>query len=243
MTPDVRLMRAGGAVILLGGLLLAAGSMASGDSSGATSTTSPLAAASTTTDPADVTTTETTGLFWLTTTTRPSTSATVTSTTSPVDTGSTTSTTTPSPSNPPTTLTSVPATTVPGTPTTIDLSAETYRRLREAADAARFAVVAPSDGAWVLVSLDTARTDRAVYVATSYRRGSDFATIYQEQAASYPEVPDSTPITIRGAEGRLLDMGGIVLVRWVEADTAVTLSTDLSKDLALALIEAMRPIS
>jgi hypothetical protein len=238
------LLRGGGLAILLGGLLLGGGSLDLGAPTSSTTTTVPAAS---TTVPTigyvGAPTTETSqGAGQTPSSTSESTdSSDVTGSDSSARGTSAVTTTVSSAPGPPTSVATLPP--APGVTTTIGLSADTYSRLLEAATSARFAVLAPSDGTWILASVDSARTDRAVYVATSYQHAGDFVTINQERATSYPDVPNSAPVIVRAVEGRLLDLGTILVVRWVEGDTALTVSTNLSRDAALALIESLRPIS
>jgi hypothetical protein len=234
MTPDVRLLRAGGVALVLGGLLMGVASIDA--DSGHTNVDGPVAEASTTTD----TTSEHTGATTLTAD-GDTTDASSVSTASSYIAGTTATDQDGVPRSTTTTATVSSTTTAAGTAPT-SLGPESDTRLVEAAETAGFSVLAPADTAWALVSVDAARTDQRTYVATSYQRGPDFLTISQERATSYPEVPNTTPVTVRGVDGGLLDLGSVVVVRWIEGDTSLTLSTNLRKGVALTVIEALRTI-
>lgn len=155
---------------------------------------------------------------------------------------STTGTTAPG-GGPESTATSVPSgsTTSTMTPPTLSTD-ELAARLAAAAAAAGFPVLGSNDPQWELVSVDAGTSGAKPYVATSYERGSDYFSTSQEAVAGFPEVPNTKPVTVHGLQGDILDMGHVVVIRWVENGTAIIFNTSLGADEALAVAETLRPI-
>lgn len=127
------------------------------------------------------------------------------------------------------------------TPTTASPS-ELAARLTDAAASAGFLVLGVAGTDWKLVSVDSGKLGQRPYVATSYERGSTYFSTSQERASSFPEVPNTVAVTVRGLQGDLLDLGHVVVVRWTEEGTNVIFSTNLPRTDALAQVEALRPI-
>lgn len=131
-----------------------------------------------------------------------------------------------------------PSTMTPPTASPSELAA----RLAQAAASADFPVLGVPGTDWKLVSVDSGKSSHGPYVANSYERGSTYFSTSQERAASFPEVPNTVAVTVRGLQGDVLDLGHIVVVRWTEEGTNVIFSTNLPRADALAQVEALQPI-
>lgn len=119
---------------------------------------------------------------------------------------------------------------------------ELAARLAAAAAAAGFSILGVSDPDWELATVDAGNTQQGPYVATSYERGTAYLTTSQERSATFPEVPNTVTVTVRGHQGDLLDMGHVVVIRWAEGETSIIFSTNLPRADALAQANALEPI-
>ncbi|MHB8867928.1 MAG: hypothetical protein ACYC6T_15280 [Thermoleophilia bacterium] len=115
-------------------------------------------------------------------------------------------------------------------------------RLTAAAAAAGFPVLGTPDGDWKLASVDSNTTANGRYVAITYERGSTYFSTNQEPSTPFPEVPNTAAVLIRGKQGDLLDLGHVVVIRWVEGETNMIFSTNLPSEDALARAESLQPI-
>jgi len=115
-------------------------------------------------------------------------------------------------------------------------------RLTAAAAAAGFPVLGTADADWKLASVDSNTTANGRYVAITYERGSTYFSTNQEPSTPFPEVPNTVAVPIRGKQGDLLDLGHVVVIRWVEGETNMIFSTNLSNEDALARAESLQPI-
>lgn len=147
-------------------------------------------------------------------------------------TDSTNDTTTPGSSDT-TASTATPTTASPG---------ELPARLAAAAASVGFTLLGTTDPEWKLVSVDSASTANGPYVATSYERGSAYFSTSQERATPFPVVPNTVAVPIHGRQGDLLDLGHVVVIRWVEGETNIIFNTNLPREEALAQAEALQPI-
>ncbi|MHB1345184.1 MAG: hypothetical protein ACYCX3_12625 [Thermoleophilia bacterium] len=115
-------------------------------------------------------------------------------------------------------------------------------RLTAAAAAAGFPVLGTADADWKLASVDSNTTANGRYVAITYERGSTYFSTNQEPSTAFPEVPNTVAVLIRGKQGDLLDLGHVVVIRWVEGETNMIFSTNLPSEDALARAESLQPI-
>ncbi len=115
-------------------------------------------------------------------------------------------------------------------------------RLTAAAASAGFPVLGTADADWKLVSVDSNTTSNGRYVAITYERGSTYFSTNQERSTPFPEVPNTVAVLIRGKQGDLLDLGHVVVIRWLEGETNMIFSTNLPSADALARAESLEPI-
>lgn len=128
------------------------------------------------------------------------------------------------------------------TPTTTATPDQLEARLDSAAASVGFTVLGTTDTDWRLVSVDSRTTANGPYVATSYQRGTAYFSTSQERATPFPPVPNTVAVMVHGGQGDLLDMGHVVVIRWVEGGTNIIFSTNLPSAEALAQAEALRPV-
>jgi len=231
VSSNTPVLRAAGAILIVIGVVLAGIAWALGPSSATTS------------DPGDTSTTvstdgttDTTGGDTTQTTAEPGSTGGTT--------GDTTSNTTTARSAPTTdgagatstTSDEIPTTT--STPANTDLSSE----LASAARTTGFTVLGSSSSGWRLASVDSGTTGQGPYVATSYIRGTDYFSTSQEKGTQYPPMANTESVTVRGQKGDLLDMGHVVVIRWIDNGTSIIFSSNLKRDDALVMADSLAPV-
>jgi len=137
-----------------------------------------------------------------------------------------------------TTLAGAPPTTIASAPANTDLST----KLATAARGAGFTVLGSSSSDWRLASVDSGTTSQGPYVATSYIRGTEYFSTSQEKGTSYPPMANTEAVTVRGQKGDLLDLGHVVVIRWIDGATSIIFSSNLKRDDALKMADSLAPV-
>ena len=156
------------------------------------------------------------------------------------------------PGKPPGTATTIPGrppASVPGgtittvtagasTPTTVPAPpADPKKQLAVTAAQAGFPLFVLDDPLWTLHAVRSATVGDHTIVDLSYAAGSDYLSISQESLVAQTDIPNSERVTIRGIPAELLDLGGVIVIRWNETTTSMAVSTSLKRDAALAAAE------
>ncbi len=135
-----------------------------------------------------------------------------------------------------TTLAGGPTTTL--TPANTDLST----KLAGAVRVAGFTVLGSSNPAWRLATVDYGTTSQGPYVATLYIRGTEYFSTSQERGTSYPPMANTESVTVRGQKGDMLDLGHVVVIRWIDGATSAIFSSNLKRDDALKMADSLAPV-
>ena len=158
------------------------------------------------------------------------------------------------PGQSPTTATTIPGQTTTtargGTGTTVVGSGSTAattpaqppdlkKQLAATAGQAGFPLFVLDDPAWTLRAVRAAVVGDKTIVDLSYGAGTDYLSISQEPMLPQSDMPNTEHVTVHGMPAELLDMGGIVVIRWNEKTTSLALSTSLAREAALAAAERL----
>lgn len=126
------------------------------------------------------------------------------------------------------------ASTVPAQP------ADLKKQLSATATQAGFPLYVLDDPAsWTLQAVRAAIVGDKTIVDLSYGAGTDYLSISQESVITQTDMPNTEHVTVHGIPAELLDMGGVIVIRWNEKATSLALSTSLAREAALAAAETL----
>ena len=95
------------------------------------------------------------------------------------------------------------------------------------------------DPVWKLQAVRSATVGDKMIVDLSYVAGPDYLSISQESIVAQTNIPNSEHVTVHGIPAELLDMNGVIVIRWNETATSIAISTSLKRDAALAAAEKL----